>query len=226
MKYNNHLNYRDRKRFLFKLRLILFTVFILLASLGAYIYFSVIIQEGENTAESTTSQETSGYFAPSVKIFRSPFFQFQTDQHWVEVPTESTSSKYVYRSLRNNLIEHDLVVYVNQIPANLAATRVVPANTKANSELLPIGVSDHCGKLVTGADRIAKPQVLLERVKIKCDADSPSYSVFVGLVDGSTALTLPRPDSTTATYTLLYTNLKALPDASQLLQISSSFQTR
>lgn len=225
MKYNNHLNYQDRRRFLFKVRLVLFCILGLGVLAVIYIYFSVVVQRDANTEDLTTSGQTSGYFAPSVNIFRSPYFQFQAGSDWAEVSTESNANKYVYRSLRSNLIEHELVVYVNQIPANLTANHVLPVNPKGVGELLPLAVSEHCSKVVVAPS--ARPQeVLQDRVKYLCHSDSTNYTALVGLVEHSTSLQLPRPDGSTATYSILYTNLKATPDSSQLTQIADSFQTR
>lgn len=225
MKYNNHLNYEDRRHFIFKVRLTIACITILALLVGAYAYFTVMVQRDANTEQTTTSQQTSSYFAPSVNIFRSPYFQFQASNTWAEVPTESTPNKFVYRSLRSSLIEHELTIYVNQIPADVKANHVLPVNLKSGGELLPILVSEHCSKAVTTPSSQPK-EVLMDRVKFLCHSDSTNYTVLVGLVDGSTTLQLPRPDGSTANYAILYSNLKATPDASQLTQIADSFQTR
>lgn len=188
-------------------------------------YYSVVNRQSLNTETTSTSQETSGYFAPSVKIFRSSFFQFQADNTWVEVPAESTASKFVYRSLRANLIEHDLTIYVNSMPSVLVSNRVLPVNLKSGPELLPISTSDHCVK-VAGGPNAGTVKVLLDNVSMLCDADSTNYTVLVGLANGTTVLDLLRPDGTTAQYAILYSNLRATPEASQLMQIVNSFQTR
>jgi hypothetical protein len=225
MKYNNHLNYQDRRHFLFKVRLVFFCILIIGLLAAVYMYFTVVVQRESNTEDVTTSGQTNSYFAPSVNIFRSPYFQFQAGNTWVEVPTESTPNKFVYRSLRSNLIEHELVVYVNQIPADLSANRVLPVNIKSGGELLPISVSEHCLK-AAGAQSMQDKEVLMDRVKFLCDSDSTNYTVLAGMVDGTSTIQLPRPDGTTASYVIRYTNLKATPESSQLIQITDSFQSR
>lgn len=225
MKYNNHLNYQDRKHFLFKVRLIIISILSLAIMTGAYIYFNLMLQREANTEGSTTSQQTSSYFAPTVNIFRSPYFQFQANNSWAEVPSESTSSKYVYRSLRSNLIEHELVIYVNQIPANLSANHILPVNLKSGGELLPMSVSEHCSKAMVTPSSQSR-EVLMDRVKFLCHSDSTTYTVLVGQADGNSSLNLLRPDNATTSYSILYTNLKANPESAQLMQIIESFQTR
>ena len=225
MRYNQQLNYERRSRFIFRVRMFFVVLFILLISGGAYAYYSTVSVEQSNTESATTSEQTSGYFAPTVNVFRSPYFQFQANSTWAEVAAESTPTKYVYRSLRSNLIEHELTIYVNQVPADLAANRVLPANVKADSELLPITVSEHCIK-ASGGPQARPSEVVLERVKLLCRSDSTNYTVLTGIVDGSTAMSLLRPDGSRATYAISYSNLRATPDAAQLVQIVDSFQTR
>lgn len=225
MKYNNHLNYQDRRHFLFKVRVIIFCALVLALLTAAYMYFSVAIQRDANTTDITTSQQNSSYFAPSVKIFKSPYFQFQTNNTWAEITNESNSNKYVYRSLRANLIEHELIIYVNQLPQALSANRVLPANPKTGGELLPIAASEHCVKAAGGTSS-RDEEVLLERVKFLCDSDSTNYTVLVGLIDAKSSMVLKRPNGETATYSIYYSNLKATPDDAQLRQIVDSFQTR
>lgn len=227
MKYNNHQSYKKRKRFLLKVRL----VFVLLLApvlLGLYIiYNDFIIDNSSSQEKSATSQPTRSYVAPKVSIFKTPYFQFQADQSWVEVPAESSPSKFLYRSLRSNLIEHELVIYVDQIPANLSSSRILPAQFKKGmTELVPLVVSEHCMKVVPELQRSSIVSVALMQVQFNCDADTTSYSILLGAVNGSSSIKMQRPDSSISTYSILYTNLKASPEPSQIQMISSSFQTR
>ncbi len=227
MKYNNHLNYRDRRRYLLKVRLVLILVFGSILTLIGYMFYSVMNDDSSNTAQTTTSESTNSYFAPSINVFKTPYFQFQADKTWGEVPAESTQSKFVYRSLRSSLIEHELVIYVNQVPANLETTRVLPVNLKSNnSEMLPLNISNHCSEALGGKTSNRAQEVLIEKVTIMCDSDSTMYTVMAGLVDSSTNIRLDRPDGTSAVYALRYNNLRATPDSSQFTQILNTFQSR
>lgn len=226
MRYNNRLNYRARKRFLFRVRLAIFVFALLVAASLVYMFLSIRDQDSANIPEVTTSEATSSYFAPSVKIFRSPFFQFQTDQTWAEVPTESSSNKFVYRSLRSNLIEHELSIYVNQIPANLTANRSLPVTVINSKELVPSRVSELCNKVFGGQPRLGDQEVEVDKVRIRCNADGTNYEVLVGAIGGSSTINMIRPDGTPVAYALQYTNLKATGDVTQLTSIIESFQTR
>lgn len=225
MRYDQNLNFKKRKRFVSRVKISFLLLLVLVIAGVSYGYYAIVSQQNANTDNTSTSQEAKGYYAASVKVFRSPFFQLQLNQTWSEIPAESTANKFIYRSLRANLIEHELAIYVNDIPETLAPNRVLPVNLKDNSEFLPITASDHCIN-VAGGSRIDSPEVTLERVRLKCDADSTDYRAMIGQIGGTTKLNLTRPDGTTANYSIYYTNLKATPDGSQLIQLAESFQTR
>lgn len=227
MKYNSHLNYKKRKRFLLKVRLALGLILVVLIAGGVLFYLKYVREENPNTVERTTSETTTSVVAPSISIFKTPYYQFQASNDWVEVPNESNANKFVYRSLRSSLIENELIIYVNQIPANLEANRVLPVTLKNdNTELQPLTVSDHCLKAIGGNPTINTSDIVLNGVRFKCDSDSTNYTVMVGLKDGDTVLKMIRPDGTQASYTIYYTNLRALPESSALTGIVSTFQTR
>lgn len=227
MKYNSHLNYKERKRFILKVRLVLSLFLVVMIAGSLLFYLQYVREDNPNTPESTTSETTTSIVAPSVSIFKTPYFQFQAPNSWVEVPNESSASKFVYRSLRSNLIEHELVIYASQIPANLESNRVLPVLFKTNNtELEPLTVSDHCLKAIGGNPSINSADIVLNGVRIKCDSDSTNYTVLVGLKDDDTVLNMIRPDGTSSGYAIYYTNLRASPDAIELSQIVETFQTR
>lgn len=212
---------------MFRLRLFIATVFLVLAAAIGYLIYESRSASNNNTDESTTSAPTSSYFAPSVKVFRTPYYQFQANESWKEVPSELTPNKYVYRSLRSTLIEHELTIYINQIPSNLAATHVLPVNLKSSRELSPATVSAHCKESMT-PQQIARDiaTITKDKVTFSCNADSSVYSVIVGMIDGNTSINLQRPDGSNAVYTIYYRDLRAVPDSSAILPIISTFQSR
>ena len=227
MKYNNHLNYRKRRSFLIKVRLVLFLLFVVICAGILMFYLKYVREENVNTPNKTTSEATVSVVAPSINIFKSPYFQFQAPNNWVEVPNESTPTKFVYRGLRSSLIEHELVIYVNQIPANISANRVYAALFKNdNTELDPLTISDHCIKATNNVSTMEDKEILFNGVKMPCDSDSRNFTVLAGLQGDDTTLNMIRPDGTTASYAILYTNLRAVPDATEMKKIIETFQTR
>jgi len=200
-------------------------VFFAVIAVGVAIKIEAMINNDKNTTDATTSAVTTSYFAPSTQIFRTPYFQFQANKTWAEVPSESTANKFVYRSLRSNLIEHELTIYTNSPPTNLAATHVLPVKpSNANTELIPGTVSKHCreGNNMTASDQM----VNVDGIQMLCDVDNTQYKVIAGVKDAGTVITLTRPNKSKQSYTIYYTNVTARPEASQLIEILNSFQTR
>lgn len=227
MKYNNHLNYSKRKSFILKVRIVLVVLIVLVCAIGYVFYLKYFSDNAQNTEASTTSQKTTSYVAPSISIFKSPFFQFQASNTWVEVPTESTPNKFLYRSLRNGLIEHELTVYVNQIPSNLQPTRVLPVVTTNGTTLEKKDVSEPCGSALSKDAQIKDVQtVSVKGVTFTCYGKISAYNVIVGRVGGDTNVTLRRPDNTTAVYGIYYRDLRATQGSIEIDQIVSTFQTR
>ncbi len=204
--------------------------FIIIAVLAGLVVIALrldsLLQDRVNKPELTTTDETSTYFASRNKIFTTEYFQFQAPKNWVAIPSESGNGKYVYRGINKPIVEDELIVYVNNIPGDLTATRLLPVELKPGGQELSVGsISDHCNNALTDHN-IDKKVVTYKKVSLNCDVDNTQYNILVGLIGGSTRMTLNRPDGSTAEYTILYRDVRAIPDASGLLQIMQSFQTR
>lgn len=224
MRYHYQLDHHHQKKFLRRTSWFLIFVVVCIVIFAGYAYVDGLNESTSNTEEKTTSGESSGYFAPTVSIIRSPYFQFQANKSWSQATSDSTANKFVYRSLRGSLIERELTIYVNDSPS-LYATRVLPVNLKGTAELLPQPVSAHCGEKYPTKQQSVQ-SVSLERVTFNCKGDSTAYTVFVGLVGGDTKITLTRPDGQMATYTIFYSDVTATPTATHLSEIISTFQAR
>lgn len=225
MKYDYQISSHSKKRYIKRVYILVLTIVLIALAVFAYIKIDAYLQKSQNNPNNTTTEKTTAYFAPKTKIFRTQYFQFQSDESWVEIPSESSSSTYVYRSFRNNLIEQELIIYVGDIPANLNGTRVLPVSIDQDKQLSINQVSEHCNKAV-GGPNVGEAQVSFQEVTMLCDVDGTQYQVLVGLIGGTTKLTLPRPDGSNKAYAIYYKNVKASPDAIQFSQIVSSFQTR
>lgn len=224
MRYHHQHDHHHQKKFIKLTAWFLGIVTICIIGFATYAYIDGLNESSSNTEEKTTSNESAGYFAPTVNIIRSPYFQFQANKSWSQATSDSGSNKFVYRSLRGPLIERELTIYVNTTP-NLSATRVMPVNIKGTAELLPQTVSDHCGK---ANQTKQQPTVLvtLDRVNFNCQPDSTAYAVLVGVVGGNTRISLARPNGEKVTYTIYYSDVTATPSTSYLTEIISTFQAR
>ncbi|HEX5798113.1 MAG TPA: hypothetical protein VFX79_02055 [Candidatus Saccharimonadales bacterium] len=184
------------------------------------------LQDKVNTSESTTTEQTSAYFASSNKVFTTEYFQIQAPKNWAAIPSESTDTMFVYRGINEPIVEDELIIYVNSIPASLTATRLLPVELSGGGqELSPGSVSEHCNE-ASEDDNIDTKVLTYKKVSINCDVDNTQFNVLVGAVGGSTRMNLNRPDGTVADYSILYRNIQAIPDASTIIQIMQSFQTR
>ncbi|OGL30582.1 hypothetical protein A3F37_01795 [Candidatus Saccharibacteria bacterium RIFCSPHIGHO2_12_FULL_41_12] len=224
MRYHYQLDHHHQKKFLRRTSWFLIFVIVCIVGFAGYAYIDNLNESSANTEEKTTSGASAGYFAPAVGIIRSPYFQFQANKSWAQATSDSTGNKFVYRSLRDSLIERELTIYVNGSPS-LSATRVLPVNLKGTAEFLPQAVSDHCGKTFPTKQQSIQ-SVTLDRVNFNCQPDSTAYTVFVGLVGGSTQIALTRPNGQKAMYTIYYSDVTATPSVSHLSEIISTFQAR
>lgn len=226
MKYHYRVSPHRRRKYLKSV----YIFFVIIAVIAGLIILAVrldnFLQNRVNQTETTTSEQTSAYFASSNKVFRTDYFQFQAGKKWAEIPSESTKDKYVYRGINKTIIENELIIYVNNIPENLSATRLLPVRLPAGGQsLLPDSISGHCNE-ASKDHNIDEKVVTYKKVMLNCDIDNTQFNVLVGLVGDTTRMTLNRPDGSTADYTVFYRNVKAVPDASELLQVIQSFQTR
>lgn len=224
MKYGHGVSVHRQKRFRKRAYMTFVGIFFIFLVVAAVIKIDSYLQERRNSPESTTSAQTTSYFTPSTQIFRTPYFQFQANKNWAEVPAESSENTFVYRSLRSNLVEHDLTIYVGGAP-NVPATHVLPVRLKNDMrEITPGMVSEHCKKAV--GHRLPEKMLTFEGISFLCDVDSPQYMVLAGIKGGSSQLKMKRPNGQAQNYTILYRNVTAEPETSQFLEILSSFQTR
>lgn len=176
--------------------------------------------------EMPTSSEQTRVQTPSIKIFRSAFFQFQASDSWIEDAKATKENVFVYRSFRGPLVEHDLTIYINPMVGRLEASRVLPIEVSDNGFIVPDRVSDHCRTAPGAKDGQDSQQMSWFDVSFLCDIDGTNYTVIVGRKGANTTLQLLRPDNTSANYIIYYRNLRANPDGQELESIVKTFQTR
>lgn len=224
MKYTQSLNYRKRKRFIRRVwtGIILF-ILVVCGGIG-FIYYQSFKASNYNSPEQLTSALTTSYVSPNIQIFRSPYFQFQTDNKWSENPSASTENTFAYRNLQNGLLMQELYIYVNKTPPNLKATRALAVELSASKSLAINKVTDYCGTIQNA--RTPVETVKLDEVTFKCHRDTDLFNVVVGEMGKSTDLVMTRPDGSQATYVIYYSDVTATPTSKTLEEIVSSFQTR
>jgi hypothetical protein len=204
-----HFNYRaDHYRKLRRrIRIISLAMLVLVLAIAAILLITnyVYRHRGNNSpAQESANTKTIDY--QPFTTFTTAYFSFQTDKSWQAVPAESTSTIFVYRSSRNNLVERDLTVYVNTLPINLMLTYVLPAQAKGN-QLASSNISEHCRNYVPPsylASSRNPVSVTFETVRFTCQTDSTGVAIGTGSRGGSYQLVMPRKNGTAAQYFLLY----------------------
>lgn len=168
---------------------------------------------------------TSAVAADTIQVFRTKYFQFQTDDSWGEV-ANNNDNIYIYRSLRGTLVQQDLTIYVNVEPPTSDITRVQPVSTVDN-RIKPNGpISDHCRVILPPNANKVPTKVTMGGVSFTCRADGTLFIVLVADTKGLPSFRLNRPDGTSAQYTMVYRDLTTYPDGRNLEGIIDSFQTR
>jgi hypothetical protein len=199
-------------------------VLFVLISLGIGIDWLIGRVRSNSTTVSTES--TATVQSSTINIFRTPYFQFQADESWVEAPEASTQNRFVYKSFKGPLVEHSLVVYVNEKPpAKLAATRIFTAELDKGLFKKISGPDRHCNSEQQGLKN--EPAIIMfNQVTFNCDLGSNTYKVFVGLISGTNVISALRPNGETATYAIVYDDLTFSPTSNQINSIMSTFQIR
>jgi hypothetical protein len=225
-RYYYGVNIHPHAKYKRRIRKSIVIVLLITIVIVSYLVYDSWRQGQKAQLPSDVSTETSATYTPSIKVHRTAYFQFQTDQTWSHVVNESTANKFVYRSLRSKLVEHDLTIYINQPDINPEASRVLPVELQSTGALTSGFTSDVCRKSLPPSAKQLSQLVVIKEVSFMCDYDAADYSVVVGIRGQKVPFTLSRPDGTTTTYAILYHNLKAVWDDAQLRQIVDSFQTR
>lgn len=226
-KYNKSYHHKSRRARRTTVLAVFFSIFVL----GAAAYIAYDLYKGNSNKEEPVSQPAfSSVQGASINLFRTEYFQFQTDSSWKEVTSETKEKKYVYRSFKGPLVEHDITVEVNPAPEVVTLGRtnhVMPVQIEASGQLtIEDGAGDHCGKQVPKTAARLPQTVTQRQVTFTCSVDAVLYQVQVGVVGGTTDMIISRPDGTKATYRITYRNLKFTPDDAILRNIISTFQTR
>ncbi|MBA3757478.1 hypothetical protein H0X09_01270 [Candidatus Saccharibacteria bacterium] len=162
-----------------------------------------------------------------LKTFRSGYFQFKDTGNWVLTQKESTESKFIYYKYRGLLVEHQLIVYVNQIPIPLylAAGRALPVRIVNSDSFDVTSVSEPCGKSYEQGELPKVRSISINQATILCSPDTPLYSVVLAEIGGDYKLNLRRSDGSPAQLIITYRDLTLDPKQDTIKNIARSFQT-
>lgn len=161
----------------------------------------------------------------TTKLFRTPYFEFQTSSDWLEDGNLTKNNTFVYRAYDDSLIEQDLTIYVEPAFSRPEATYVQPVTISSSGKLATVGgISNHCRQSVPAGTKDNRV-VVHQGVEVNCDSDGTLFIVLVGVEGGNSTMVLPRPDGTMIRITILYRDLTASPVGRDISQILNSFRT-
>ena len=159
--------------------------------------------------------------------FTSPYFQFQDTGKWVFDKADSTPNKFIYTKYNGQEIEHQLIIYVNQvpIPLDLATPRVLPVRIVNDNSFEVTGVSDPCSNQYAPGEPHRVEELAINGADMLCDPDNSQYFVVVSQIGGNYQLPLKRANGAAIQLVITYKDvgLDAQPDS--LMNIASSFKT-
>ncbi len=176
----------------------------------------------QQDAVSSALSEASSVAA--LQVYKTAYFEFEDSGGSWEADKSTTTNKFVYYKHKDGLVEHELIIYVNENPANLYVSRALPSTIVHNNSLQPSSMTDHC-RTMYGANELMKPHmVTMNGTSFPCVPDTPQYSVLVTQSGGSYELPLRRTSGEMAQYIINYRDLRYTPDDRTITRIVKSFQ--
>lgn len=158
--------------------------------------------------------------------FTTKYFKFTVSKSWDEAPDLGNNiDTFVYRKYLQSNPLGILTIKVNAGVPNLI-TNVVPLKIESG-KIANIGtLSDHCSKFVPPGSNLDPHTVVTEDVTFRCWTDGTTFIAAAGSVGGNLELTLMRPNSETAKYSISYQNTSFDADKNAIIDVLKTFETR
>lgn len=194
-------------------------------AVGVFIYMGL---RQPNQTNPVTSAVENTVITGNKQTFTSQYFQFQDTDSWVLDKKNSTPTKLKIDKYRKNVMEAEMMVYVNQvpIPLYLATPRVLPVRIVSDNRLLATNVSMPCGSFYKKGELHKVKEVTLNGAILLCDPDSPQYYVVLSEVGGDYQLKLKLSNGQPIQFVITYKDLGLNAQPDSIMNIANSFQTR
>jgi hypothetical protein len=209
----------------FRRNLIILLLFVAaFAALGYFIYSGLRNQPSQSAISKVETTEITG----NKKTFTNDYFQFEDTGDWVLDKSSTTANRIVYHKFRKNDLQHELIVYINQvpIPLYLATQRVLPVRIVNNNSFQVTNVSSPCGTTYAKGELHKVKEVVINFTTMLCDPEGQQYFVVFGEVSGNYQINLKRSNGTPVQFVITYKDTGADPQPDSLINIASSFKTR
>lgn len=205
----------------------LLMVVVLIAAFGGVGFFIYSGLQNNDKASPLSAAETTE-ITGNMRTFTNDYFEFQDSGSWVLEKNNTTSQRIVYHKFRKNVLEAELIAYINQdpIPLYSAVPLALPVRLLNDNSFEVTNVSSPCvGQYAKGELHKVK-EVSINGAKMLCDPDSPQYFVILSEINGDYHLHLKRPSGAPIEFVITYKDLGLDPQSDSLINIASSFKTR
>jgi hypothetical protein len=204
----------------------MFISIVLIILLGIAGYF---IYSGLNTpSASPTSSVQNTIISDTKQTYTNDFFQFKDTPSWVIDKNNTTANKVVYHKFRKNVLEAEMIAYINQdpIPLYTAVPRVLPVRVINNNSFQTTEVSNPCvSQYAKGQPHKVMP-VSINGASMLCDPDSPQYFVIISEIGGDYHLHLKTSAGKPIDFVVTYKDDVDADTPTNILNIASSFRAR
>jgi hypothetical protein len=207
-------------------RYVFFTI-ILAALLGAAGYF---IYSGLRTAPSSSplSKVQNTVVNGNEQTYTNDYFTFKDSPTWVLAKNNSSASRVVYHKFNKNVLEAEMIVYINQdpIPLYSAVPRVLPLHIINDNSFQPTNVSQSCGGQYPKGQPHKVMPITINGARMLCDPDSPQYFIILSEIDGDYHLHLKTSAGKPIEFVITYRDDIDSNSPDAIINIASSFHTK
>lgn len=223
-RYHYDVSLSRQKRFRRRFKELLILIMVLLFIASGLVIYDALHSNNKNGPELGQPKVTE--LRPAIKEFDSDYFSFTAPTNWQAIAAESRQDKYVYRSFRGNLVEHEFKVYIGSTKEDISATRALPVRIDVQNKLIPSDVTEHCSNASSLKKSTAPVSTVIGGVAMLCQLDGTNYLVVVGLKEGDTNIKMLRPDGSSIIFSFIFRSSTVPPESLPLVNILNSFTVR
>lgn len=208
----------------FRRNLFMFIAAVVAVGIIAYLLLSGLHQKDQGVTSATTNTQVNG----NLTTFTNDYFQFQDSGTWVLSKHDSSSNRIVYHKFLKNVLQDELIVYINQTPYPLLieAPRVLPVRMINDNRLTATVVSNPCVSQYAKGELHKVKEVTISGALMLCDPDSTEYYVILSEIGGDYTLNMKRPSGKPINFVVTYKDVGLDPQPDSILSIASTFKTR
>lgn len=208
----------------FRRNLLIFFAAVVAVAAGLYFILSSLHQPDQ----SATSAETNTQITGNLTTFTNDYFQFQDTGTWVLDKHDSSAGRIVYHKFLKNVLQDELIVYINQtpIPLYIETPRVLPIRIINDNKLEGTNVSNPCVSQYAKGELHKVKEVTISGALMLCDPDATDYYVILSEIGDDYTLNMKRANGQPISFVITYKDNGLSPQPDSIMSIASSFKTR